>query len=422
MLTAHLHQKLTELLPKQAPFAIAFSGGGDSTALVHALKDHPQAKRVYSVDHNLRSGSDAEAMAAKSFAIACGYDARILKWKHNSPKTAIQEKARFARYGLMGEQCRRDGIAYLLTAHSEDDQAETLLMRYERKTDWRGAAGMAELSYGAVWPELASVNVARPLLGVTRQSLRDYNLTHKLRWAEDPSNENRDYARIRARDYLKLRPELRKDLLDMAVEMRAGLNTEKSILRQEFSRIGQVDQNGIIRLTAVPRAELMFHCLRCAGGQGVMIDRSKIKRLLSQMRLPSFKSATLGGAMVAQYESGFVICRDPVAVKGRQDSHHARIELRHKLNFTLRDFPQLWDGRFFVSGTKKGCHMSSVLHERGLINEAQKKALKTIARPAQMTLPLIKEEGAVHLLGVGQTGFCSIESAVGARLEAMFKP
>jgi len=116
----------------------------------------------------------------------------------------------------MGEHCRRDGIAYLLTAHSEDDQAETLLMRYERKTDWRGAAGMAELSYGAVWPELASVNVARPLLGVTRQSLRDYNLTHKLRWAEDPSNENRDYARIRARDYLKLRPDLRKDLLDIS--------------------------------------------------------------------------------------------------------------------------------------------------------------------------------------------------------------
>lgn len=101
MLTAHLNQKLSELIPKGEPFAIAFSGGGDSTALVHALKDHPQAKHVYIVDHDLRAGSGAEAQAAKDFALACEYNSKMLKWKHNSPSSALQEKARKARYGLM---------------------------------------------------------------------------------------------------------------------------------------------------------------------------------------------------------------------------------------------------------------------------------------------------------------------------------
>lgn len=418
MVTAHLNNKLLELLPKEAPFAIAFSGGGDSTALVHALRHHPLAQRIYIVDHDLREGSFTEAQAAKAFAITCGYDAKILKWKHNSPETAIQEKARSARYALMGQACRKDGIEYLLTAHSEDDQAETLLMRYDRQTDWRGAAGMAELTYGPVWPELASVNLVRPLLGITRETLRYYNRTHNLTWAEDPSNNNRDYARIRARDYLETRSELRNNLLETALEMRAALTTEKPMLSAQFSSIGHVGGNGIITLQDIPVPELMFHCLRCAGGQGGVIDRAKIKSLLSQMRTSTFKSATLGGAMIAKHKTGFVICRDPVAVKGRQDSHHERVSLRSRLDFTLNDFPQLWDGRFMVSGPKQDYRIGSVFNNRSLLTDAQIKALKDISSPARMTLPVLKDETSIHLVGAGQTSSGVTKLLVKTRLEA----
>jgi len=417
MITAHLNKKLSELIPEDASFAIAFSGGGDSTALVHALKDHPQACHVYIVNHDLRAGSNAESQAAKRFAVTCGYDAKVLKWKHNSPKTAIQEKARSARYGLMGGQCRKDDIKYLLTAHSEDDQAETLLMRYERKTDWRGAAGMAELTYGAVWPELASVSLVRPLLGIRRETLRDYNRVHALRWAEDPSNENRNYARIRARDYLGGRLDLRKDLLDMARKMRAGMIAEKTILRAQFSRIGQIDKNGIITLTDIPLPELMFHCLRCAGGQSGLIDRAKIRRLLPQMRASSFKSATLGGAIVVKHKTGFVICRDPVAVKGRQDSHHERGNLRHELNFGLSSKEQLWDGRFLVTGPKKS-HMGSVYHDRTLLPKVQNQFLEDVPAPARATLPVSISKNSIRVLGVGEAGSHIVKCIVKARLEA----
>jgi len=418
MLTAHLYQKLSELIPKGESFAIAFSGGGDSTALVHALKDHPQAKHIYIVDHNLRSGSESEARGAHDFALTCGYKSKVLKWKHNFPTSALQEKARKARYGLMGDECRKDGIKYLLTAHSEDDQAETLLMRYDRRTDWRGAAGMTEITYGPVWPELATVNVVRPLLEISREELRDYNRKHKLRWAEDPSNQNREYARIRARDYLKTRPNLRREFLETAREMYTCLREEKAFLREQFEQIGHIDANGIISLTDIPVPELMFHSLRCAGGQGGLIDRAKIRKLLSQMRGAAFKSATFGGALIAKHKTDFVICRDPVSVKGRQDSHHDRQNMRASLGFRLSDIPQIWDGRFSVTEPKGQAYMGTAHDNYALLREEQRESLKKIPSMARPTLPVSKHETSIRAIGHQDLGSQAIISLVKTRFEA----
>jgi len=418
MLAAHLYQALSRLIPKEEPFAIAFSGGGDSTALVHALKDHPQAKSVFIVDHNLRAGSEAEAQAAKDFAVKCGYDTVLFTWKHNSPKTALQEKARKARYGLMGDECRKRKIKYLLTAHSEDDQAETLLMRYDRQTDWRGAAGMAEQSYSPVWPELAMVHLLRPLLTVRRDSLRDYNRKHSLSWAEDPSNENRDYARIRARDYLESKPNLRESFLQTARDMRACLVEEKAVLRKQFSDIGQINSHGIITLSDMPLPELMLHSLRCAGGQGGLIERAKIRKLLVKMRLPSFKSSTLGGALVAKDKTDFVICRDPVSVKGRDDSHHDRQDMQERLQFTLSNYPQIWDGRFSVRGSNPHSFVGAVSHKLESFSKEDHKVLKKIPTAARQTLPVSVEKNAIQTIGHQDLGAQRVISLVKTRLEA----
>ena len=126
MLAEHLIPKLAGLIPNpKDKFAIAFSGGGDSTALVHALKGHPQHGPVFIVDHALRAGSNDEAKNAKTFAQKCGCKVQIFTWQNNLPKTGLQEKARRARYSLMGQACREQSIKYLQTDHNLDDQAET---------------------------------------------------------------------------------------------------------------------------------------------------------------------------------------------------------------------------------------------------------------------------------------------------------
>ena len=419
MLTAHLNQKLAELIPKGEKFAIAFSGGGDSTALVHALKDHPQAGAVYSVDHDLRAGSAAEVQAAHAFSLACGYDSKVLKWKHNSPITALQEKARKARYGLMGGECRKDGIKYLLTAHSQDDQAETLLMRYDRKTDWRGAAGIAELTCGPVWPELAMVNLVRPLLDISRQTLRDYNRAHYLFWSEDPSNQNRDYARIRARDYLSQHPDTRALLLDTARDLRQGLIKEQGVLRDEFKTRVRVDEYGIIYLSATPSTELFLHLLRAAGGQGMPIDRSRVKQMREDMRQADFKAATLGGALVKPHKTGFFICRDLVAVKGRQEGS----DLVPAGERVIEAYPQIWDGRYvhggFAGFGEQGENKITSLYAlRQSFKELGLKQFKALPAQARPTLPAWLHEGVLQSLGYHHEGGIMIKCLVESRLHA----
>jgi len=97
-------------------FAIAFSGGGDSTALVHGLRD--QSPIIFIVDHGLRNGSDIEARAAYDFARGIGLTTEILTWSPPPMTTGLQAKARKARYGLLGEACRRHGLTHLLTGHT----------------------------------------------------------------------------------------------------------------------------------------------------------------------------------------------------------------------------------------------------------------------------------------------------------------
>jgi len=186
----------------KAAAAIAFSGGGDSTSLLHACRDNELITHAFIIDHALRPGSDLEVMEAADFARSLGYKVRTQRWSHEGVSSAIQVKARKYRYAAMGEMCREENLEHLITAHTEDDQAETLLMRIDRQTGWRGLAGMADAAYAPLWPALAGVTLHRPWLGMSRADIRAYNRAHNLTYIDDPSNENRDFTRVRARQAL----------------------------------------------------------------------------------------------------------------------------------------------------------------------------------------------------------------------------
>ena len=130
--------------------ALAVSGGSDSTALMVLFADWlRQAERdaglhtVLVVDHGLRPGSADEARAVADRAAALGFRHAVLAWQGPKPHTGIQAAARAARYRLMAEHMTAHDIGCLLTAHTRDDQAETLLMRLARGSGVDGLAAMA---------------------------------------------------------------------------------------------------------------------------------------------------------------------------------------------------------------------------------------------------------------------------------------
>ena len=147
---------------------LAVSGGPDSTALLwlaarwrDGLRSRPKLIAV-TIDHGLRKESAREARAVKRLAGKLKVEHRTLRWTGTKPKTGIQEAARDARYRLLGAAARKAGAQHILTAHTLDDQAETVLFRLARGSGVAGLRGMARRHRRAVAAS-AELRSVRPL-------------------------------------------------------------------------------------------------------------------------------------------------------------------------------------------------------------------------------------------------------------------
>ena len=129
-------------------------------------------------------------------AARLGLDALLLTWNGEKPVSALQEKARHHRYALLVDGARRLGASHLATAHTLDDQAETLLFRMARGS---GPAGLAGMRQSTVREGLQHV---RPFLGVAKARLIAACRTNGWSYADDPSNQDPRFARTRWRALL----------------------------------------------------------------------------------------------------------------------------------------------------------------------------------------------------------------------------
>lgn len=397
-----------------APFAIAFSGGGDSTALLHALR--ARKPLVLIVDHGLRLGSADEAKTAQSFARSIGLTADVLTWSSPNLTSAIQAKARQARYGLLGEACRARGLQYLLTGHTQDDQAETVLMRIKAGGSWRGGAGMRAVTPAPLWPQLAAVDLCRPMLGVSRANVRQYLKTHQLPFVDDPSNENRGYARIRARDELRKSPPLRRDMLDLSEEMQLGRAAEMQRLAKTFEALVSGDEFGNIITAATPPTRLLCALICAVSGTAERPKGAALARLRGVIDGPNFNGASLGGAIIAPHKNGLIISRDPVIALGRQG-----VAPLAPQRFSGRT---LWDGRFWIEG--EGTLVPTGSTSAPPWADAPpplRDVLKRCPAPARAALPLWHKEGQIIAIGpYGADGqpVSMVKSAVLPRLKREF--
>ncbi len=190
---------------KLAPaLVLAVSGGPDSVAMLwlaarwrRALKDGPRLVAV-TVDHQLRPNAQAEAAAVKRLARTLGVEHRTLKWLGPKPPTGVPAAARKARYSLLLKAARRYRADHILTAHTRDDQAETLLMRMARGSGIAGLGAMARQS-----PREDAI-IARPLLQVPKARLLATLDKAGISYVLDPTNTDARYTRPRFRALMPL--------------------------------------------------------------------------------------------------------------------------------------------------------------------------------------------------------------------------
>jgi tRNA(Ile)-lysidine synthase len=189
-LIQHLQSSLARLAP--GPIVVAFSGGLDSSGLLHALASLAPARerglRALHVDHGLHAHSAQWTVHCRAFAAQLGVPIETID---AGPIAAsgkgIEDAARAARYAAFAENLRAGEV--LAVAQHADDQAETVLLKLLRGAGPEGLGGMRVLR------EFASGHVWRPLLELARAQLQAYALAQGLNWIEDPSNSDTQLRR-----------------------------------------------------------------------------------------------------------------------------------------------------------------------------------------------------------------------------------
>jgi tRNA(Ile)-lysidine synthase len=178
---------------------LAVSGGPDSVALMWLVARWRGARKrgpkpiAVTVDHGLRPEAAREAREVKELARTLDVPHRTLRWTGPKPETGLPAAAREARYHLLAKAARASGATHVLTAHTRDDQAETLLMRMSRGSGLAGLAAMARQS------EREGIVLARPFLHIPKSRLLATLTKAKVRFALDPTNHDTSFTRPRFR-------------------------------------------------------------------------------------------------------------------------------------------------------------------------------------------------------------------------------
>jgi tRNA(Ile)-lysidine synthase len=358
-------------LAAEPALVLAVSGGPDSTALLYlvarwcASRQPAPRLTAVSIDHGLRPEAQREAAAVKSLSEKLGVEHRTMRWRGAKPLAGVQEAARMARYRLLRSAACRVRARCVLTAHTLDDQAETVLFRMARGSGLAGICGMAHrvpidnLTTAAGQPvdavhsvrsaersgESKPVVLVRPLLDVPKARLIVTLQEAGIAYADDPSNTDPRFARSRLR---KLMPALADEgltsscLVRLARRLRRSEAAHEAVVEWAARRLGLGPDTRVLELNRADWMELPAEiALRLLGraigaiGTEGPVEFGKLEALNETLGAaltegaPRFRR-TLAGAMISLQKNCIIIEQEPARRSGRRNT-----DLRRKPGFPV---------------------------------------------------------------------------------------
>jgi tRNA(Ile)-lysidine synthase len=316
---------------------LAVSGGPDSVALMmlaarwaNSLKKKPELV-VVTVDHGLRTEAKREAADVAKLARKLGLKHRTLKWTGKKPATGLQQAARLARYRLLAGAARKVGATHILTAHTLDDQAETVLIRMSRGSGITGLGAMVRI---APVPGETGVELVRPLLDIPKTRLIATLAAAKIPFATDPSNRDPRFTRARLRG---LMPQLAEEGLDarrlsqLARRLKRADAAIEAAADQAHGEIaaglgvpGTYDAAGFFRLPAETALRLLARAVNLIGDEGP-VELGKLEDLFEALKAAQKSGIrrfrrSLAGALVTLADLKITVERAPPrrGAKGRR--------------------------------------------------------------------------------------------------------
>lgn len=357
----------------EAPIAVAFSGGGDSLALMLAARAFAEqaGRRLVAlhVDHGLQPQSAVWADQAETTAARLGVPTMRLAWIGPKPTAGVPAAARAARHRLIAAACRALGAAVALIGHTLDDQLENALMR---------GAGvpvgpLREWAPSPVWPEGRGLFLCRPLLAVRRAEIRRWLADEGLAWLEDPANADLRHPRARARQAI--------------TEGAGGVAGVEPDLRSlaELWRITPwggvtVDRLGLLSAAPDQVLRLMQLAAACASGAEGLARPGRARSLLARLTLEKAFVATLCGARIMA-DAGAVTFEREAGEMERGGLEPIVVEAGQT---------EVWDGRFEIAAGSAGLRVEALRGHAARLEALDRAAMLEVPASARPGLPVIR--------------------------------
>tara|TARA_B100000700_G_C15056588_1_gene863121 strand:+ start:433 stop:1794 length:1362 start_codon:yes stop_codon:yes gene_type:complete len=386
--------------------AVAVSGGADSLALLILATDWAAARKIslnaLTVDHGLRADSADEAALVGRWCREMEISHHILCWTGEKPAYGIQAAARRARYALLEDWCVRHGVGDLLVAHTENDQAETFLLRMSRGSGPNGLAAMPLVS------KRDRIRIVRPFLAVGRARLEATVRASGYSWVEDPGNKDRRFARVRMRERLN-------ELAEQGIGPASIAGTARIFGRLRLAREQRiadlannlvtlypegyafVDRQGLIAADPEIAAAMVAALVTQIGGREYAPKRLRSARLFDFLSDPCrIGTRTLGNCIISVNETEVRLYReyetisDTVAV--------------------CCSCQVVWDNRFLINLKPSNAPLDSVISALGrdgweAIAADISEQNRRIPGPSRYSLPAIRR--GTNILQVWHLGYRS---------------
>ena len=387
-----------------APLIVAFSGGGDSLALLLMAQAWagPAGRRLIAatVDHRLQPvGADwARWCAARAGRL--GVEHRTLVWEGEKPIAGLPAAARLARHALLADLARAESAAVVLMAHTADDVLEARRMRET------GASTPTPRSWAPspVWPEGRGVFVSRPLLEWRRADLRAWLAARGETWIEDPANDDPRFARARARAELA-----REAAVEIALGAPPKTHFDTPMIAEVAGALAFGRDAFASDCACGPAGRALSAALLSASGGARPPRREAVLRLLARLAEGARFSATLAGARLCAEDDRIVICRESGAFR-RFGGGTQPLAPGH---------PLVWDGRFELRTDQEGLAVRPLAGLAARLPKAQRAALAKLPSAARPSLPaIVNQVGLATCPILAQEPLVAVRSLVEARFLA----
>ena len=317
--TFQIYKKFEKDLNLNENFIVAVSGGPDSLALSFLSKVYSIKKSLkvnyFIVDHKLRKNSSNEARFVKKLLEKIDTNLKILNWIGKKPKTNIQSIARKKRYALLINESKKLKINNILLGHHKDDLYENFFIRILRGSGLNGIASFNKSS------QIENMNLLRPLLNFSKKDLENIAKRVFGTFIQDPSNEDKQFKRVKIRYLIKYLQSEGLDLekFDLTIKnLKFANESIKFFIKRNLNNnsfINHQNKSVILNINFFKNPEeVVFRSftevVQLVGKKYYPVRGKKIIKIIKEIKNNNLIKTTLGNCLIKKVNQTIIVSKE----------------------------------------------------------------------------------------------------------------